>query len=225
MAFFKSPFQKKGPAPIRLHSGMSLEVLDDNGTHIFTGRLRVLDDDLLELRVGEGIFLPPPVYNQPVKLRGVRESGESFTLNGSVVASGLHVWRIERWRPAPPRPDHRDAFRQNAGIEGQLRTPTGQLLPCKVQNVSAVGAQILASKLFQLEAILHLETSLLPNDPPFSLDCQVKRIQVLSRRGSFSKRYLYGCQFTNVPTREQERLLRSIFTLERNSYHYREETL
>ena len=226
MAIFKSLFQKRAPAPPRLRSGMRVEVLNPEGVRIFPGRLRVLEDGILEVRMEEAeLPPPPPVYNQEVKIRAVQENGGSFTLNGNVLASGLRVWRIERWKPVPPPPNLRDAFRQNTGIEGRLRTPAGQTLPCKVQDVSAVGAQVITSKLFQLEAALRLEITLLPDEPPFSLNCQVKRIQVQSRPGSFSKKYLYGCQFFEVPPREQERLLRVIFALERNTYRYREETL
>jgi hypothetical protein len=62
-----------------------------------------------------------------------------------------------------------------------------------VQDVSAVGAQVTTSKLFQLETFLHLEVTLLTGEAPFSLNCQVKRVQVQSKPGSFSKKYVYGC--------------------------------
>lgn len=226
MAIFKSLFQKNPPAPLRLQNGMRVEVLSAEGTPIFSGRLRVLEDGILEVRAPEEAYPPPPpVYNQEVKIRGVQENGAAFTLDGNVLASGLRVWRVERWKPIPPPPNLRDAFRQNTGTEGRLRTPTGQMVSCKVHDVSATGAQIVTSKLFQLETPLRLEITLLPDEPPFSLNCQVKRIQVQSKPGSFSKKYLYGCQFFEVPPREQERLLRVIFTLERNTYRYREETL
>ncbi len=225
MAFFKSLFQAKAPAPPRLRSGMRVEVLDSDGALLFPGRLRVLEDGVLEVRADEGTYPASPVYDQPVKLRGSREDGGTFTVSGNVIASGLCVWRIEKWKPIPPPPNQRDAFRQNTGVEGRLRTPTGQVISCKVQDVSAVGAQVTTSKLFQLETFLHLEVTLLTSEAPFSLNCQVKRVQVQSKPGSFSKKYVYGCQFSDVPPREQERLLRAIFTLERNTYRYREGTL
>ena len=225
MAFFKSLFQAKAPAPPRLRSGMRVEVLDSDGALLFPGRLRVLEDGILEVRADEGTYPASPVYDQPVKLRGSREDGGTFTVSGNVIASGLRVWRIEKWKPIPPPPNQRDAFRQNTGVEGRLRTPTGQVISCKVQDVSAVGAQVTTSKLFQLETFLHLEVTLLTSEAPVSLNCQVKRVQVQSKPGSFSKKYVYGCQFVEVPPREQERLLRAIFTLERNTYRYREGTL
>lgn len=226
MAFFKSLFRKKSPGPPTLRSGMQAEVLDPSGSRIFRGSLRVLEDGLLEVRTEEGDPPhPPPTYNQEVRLRISQESGGAFTLNGTALAGGLRVWRIEKQKPAPSAPNLRDAFRQNAGIEGRLHTPTGQVIPCKVLDVSAGGVQITASKLFQLDAVLHLEVILLSDEPPFSLHCRVRRIRVLSNKGSFSKKYQYGCQFLDVPLREQERLLRVIFTLERNTCRHREKTL
>ena len=182
MAFFKSLFQAKAPAPPRLRSGMRVEVLDSDGALLFPGRLRVLEDGILEVRADEGTYPASPVYDQPVKLRGSREDGGTFTVSGNVIASGLRVWRIEKWKPIPPPPNQRDAFRQNTGVEGRLRTPTGQVISCKVQDVSAVGAQVTTSKLFQLETFLHLEVTLLTSEAPFSLNCQVKRVQVQSKQ-------------------------------------------
>ena len=54
MAFFKSLFQAKAPAPPRLRSGMRVEVLDSDGALLFPGRLRVLEDGILEVRRTRG---------------------------------------------------------------------------------------------------------------------------------------------------------------------------
>lgn len=232
MAIFKSLFQKKAPAPPRLYNGMSAEVLNDEGTRVFSGRLRIMDDDVLEVRAPEGTPpVPPPAYRQEVKVRLHSQGGERVSLNGVVLASGLWVWRIGRQgrgtaQSSPSSvPNHRDAFRQNTGIDGRLLISSGQAFPCKVLDISAAGAQIAASRLFQLNSNFRLEVTLLPSEAPFSLDCHVRRIQVNSKNTSFSKKYLYGCQFFDVPAREQERLLRVLFVLERNTFRAREETL
>lgn len=225
MAIFNG-FQKK--APPRLQNGMRAEVLDMAGARIFSGRLRILDEGVLEVRAAENAPLsPPPTYHQEVRVRSFTEDGETISLNGIILGSGLRVWRIEwrRRRPAPSSFNQRNTFRQHANIEGRLRTPTGQVISCKVQNVSAEGVQISAPRLFQLGSSLYLEVTLLPNEPPFSLSCQVKRVQVPPRQESPSKKYLYGCQLVDLSPREQERLLRTIFILERNAYRFREENL
>ena len=75
MAIFKSLFQKRAPAPPRLRSGMRVEVLNSEGVRIFPGRLRVLEDGILEVRMEEAeLPPPPPVYNQEVKIRAVQEN-------------------------------------------------------------------------------------------------------------------------------------------------------
>lgn len=223
---FKSLFRRESPPP-RLHSGMPAEVLNAQGTRIFSGRLRILEDGVLEVRAPENTMpAAPPVYHQEVRVRGFSQDGKSIAVDGIFLAGGLWVWRIGRQRPASSTAsssDFRSTFRQHAGIEGRLHTPSDQVISCKVQNISAGGVQITAPRLFQLKSSLHLEVVLLAGEPPFSLDCQVKWIHVQSRLGSFTKRYTYGCQFLDVPPREQERLLRALFTLERNTYRRTEE--
>ncbi len=225
MAFFKSLFKqgdsasRSGAFPV-LHDGMDIEVLTPDGNRIFTGKLRLLPGGVLEVRTEAGKFPPRPVYDEQVTLRGVQDDGAAFSLDGSVTASGLDLWRIEKRRPAPTSirdPENRDAFRQNTGMEGRIRTLSGQELPCKVLDVSAVGARVVTSKLFPLETAFHLETTLLPEEAPFFLTCRVKRILVRSKPGSLSKKFEYGCQFINVSSREQERLLRTIFALQRGT--------
>lgn len=232
MAIFKTLFKKKAPPPPRLYNGMPATVLNEEGARIFSGRLRIMDDDVLEVRAAENAPpVPPPVYRQRVKVRLSPGGGEAVTLNGVILGSGLRVWRIERQRRAAARsstlyvPNNRDAFRQNTGIEGQILTPLGQVLPCEVRDISAAGAQVATSRLFQLNTRFRLEVTLLPDEAPFYLDCQIRRTQVKPGSASFSKKYRYGCQFLDVPTREQERLLRILFILERNSARGWEDSL
>lgn len=225
MGLFKSFFKKvEQPSPTaqadafpELYNGMKMEVLTPANTLIFVGRLKVMDRDLLELRSENGGLLPRAIYNQPVKLRGFQRDGQTFTLYGAIGPNGPDFWRIERLRNLQSS-ENRSFFRQNTGVEGFISSTTSsknQKFSCKVLDISGGGARIVTQKLLDLEALFQLEAPLLTEEAPFFIPCQVKRIVVHSKPGSSAKRFEYGCQFLEMPQKEQERLLQAIFTLQR----------
>lgn len=223
MAFFKSLTKKEPAAPEPtfpdLYNGMKVEVSTPTNVLIFVGRLRVLDNDTLELRGEDGGFLPRAVYNQQVKIQGLQKNGQRFTLDGAVGPNAPTFWRIERLRVLQSY-ENRNSFRQPSGAEGWVYPTTssqGQRFPCKVLDISAGGARVVTQKLFQLDVAFRLVVSLLPEEEPFTLTCKVRRTQVHSKPGSPGRRFEYGCQFVDTPHREQERLVQAVFTLQRNA--------
>lgn len=232
MGIFKSLLGRTDEEPARqpdqdflpdLYSGMKVEVLTPANALIFVGRLRVLGADLLELRSESESYLPRALYNQSVKLRVFQKDGATFTLNGTVSQNNRQFWRVEKLRYLQNN-ELRSFFRQNAGVSGwvyPLLTAKGQKFSCKVLDISAGGARILTEKLFQLDATFKLEVSLLPDEEPFSLTCRVTRTLVRVVTASPMKKFEYGCQFMEVPPREQQRLLQSIFTLQRRTLQAR----
>lgn len=230
MAFFKSLLKKDPPAPVpeapasldfpELYSGMTVEVLTPTNVLIFVGKLRVLGNETLEVRKADGGFLPRAIYNQQVKLQGIQKNGQSFTINGAVGPNAPHFWRIERLRTLQ-RYENRNFFRQPIGCDGwvypTIASSQGQRFPCKVLDISGGGARVVTSKLFQLDVSFQLEVSLLPEEEPFTLTCKVKRILPHSKPGSPGRKFEYGCQFTDVPPRERDRLVQAVFTLQRKT--------
>ena len=136
--------------------------------------------------------------------------------------NGPKFWRIERLQSLQSS-ENRNFFRLNAGVDGQVRSISGEKFPCKVLDISAGGARILTTKLFQLEATFQLEAALIPTEEPFTLTCKVRRTSVRAQTASPMKKFEYGCQFVEVPPREQERLLQVIFTLQRKVLRARRE--
>lgn len=229
MAFFKSLFKKEEPPPPvppedfpDLYSGMKVEVLTPANALIFVGRLRLSGPSQVDVLGESGGFLPRGVYNQPVKLRCFLKDGDTLTLNGTVGPNDPKFWRIEKLQSLQ-NSEHRSFFRQNIGVEGQIFPATGQKYPCKVLDISAGGARVLSAKLLQLEEVFRLEASFLPTEEPFTLSCRIKRTIVRAETASPMKKYEYGCQFVDVPPREQERLLQVIFTLQRKVLQARRE--
>lgn len=224
MAFWKSRLKRESPAPQAddfptLYNGMKVEVLTPTGVLIFEGKLRVLNNETLEVRAESGGFLPRAIYNQQVRLQGVQRDGRRFALNGAVGPNAPTFWRIERLRTLQSY-ENRNFFRQTTGIEAWVYSTTssqGQRYPCKVLDISAGGARVVTQKLFPMEGTFQLELALLPGGTPLTLNCKVKRIRPHSKPGSPGRKFEYGCQFLNVPAKEQERMIQDIFALQRNS--------
>lgn len=221
MALFKSLFKKEKPVSTvppedfpELFNGMKAEVLTPANALIFVGRIRLLAGNQVDVLGETGGFLPRALYNQ--------RDGDTLTLNGTVGPNDPKFWRIEKLESLQSS-ENRNFFRQNIGVEGQILFASGQKVSCKVLDVSAGGARVLTSKLFHLNSTFQLEASFLPTEDPFTLTCLIKRTSVRAQTASPMKKYEYGCQFVDVPPREQERLLQVVFTLQRKALRARRE--
>lgn len=207
-----------------LFTGMKAEVLTPANALIFVGKLRLISGgDVVEIRGKAGGVIPRGLYNQPVKLRCYQRDGGALTLNGVVAQNSFDFWRIEKL-DYPHNTENRNYFRQNAGTEGYILSSTssmGRKIPCKVLDISAGGARVVTERLFTKEDVFQLEAAFLPGEEPHCINCKIMRVMVRSTPGSPSKKYEYGCQFVDLSDRDQDRLLQSIFTLQRKSLRAR----
>ncbi len=230
MSFFKAFFKTKSPAPNppeatpqkppepvekqdipELYTGMKVEVLSPHNNLLFVGVLNI-HDGILEVHPENDGLLPLADYQQAIKLRGFQKNSQAFTLNGSVGQSSAEFWRIENLKFLQSK-DSRAFFRQNANVKAEILPKThykGQeKMPCKILDISAGGARVLGSPGFQDGDLFILEVSLISEDESFSMTCQVRHAAEVGRDME------YGCQFVGLPEKEQERLLQTIFALQR----------
>ena len=228
MGLFKSLMKKadtKSAASVslsfpELRTGSKVEVLTPANTLLFVGRLRVLKGgDILEIRGESGGYLPRGLYNQALKLQIFQADGTTLALRATVAQSSYDFWRVENLQYLQ-NSEKRSFFRQNIGVDGwvyPLTSSKGQRFPCTVLDISAGGARVRSTKLFQLGATFRLEVSVFPGDLPFSITCAVLRTVVRPQPGSPVKKYEYGCQFVELTPRDQERLTQAVFTLQRKA--------
>ena len=220
-----SPSEEDSQTPPELYSGMRVEVTTPENHLLFVGRLKIYGAGVLEVRCEPEGQAPQAMYKQAVKIRGFQKNAQAFSLNGTVCRSCEDFWHIENLQFLQSR-DHRDFFRQHADLKGTVTSEQGdfsslqlkgtvthgqgqELLPCNISDISASGVRLAVKKEFQKGDDFLLELTVVPEEAPFSLVCQVQWFN--QRRRDFE----YGCRFQNLSEKEQERLLQAILALQR----------
>ena len=242
MSFFKSLFKSSPPEPKpapppppekeaegqesqdipELYSGMKVEVLSPNNNLLFVGILKIHSGGVLEVcSETDGAQLPIAEYHQRIKLRGFQKNSQAFTLNGAVAKSSPAFWRIEDLKFLQSK-DSRAFFRQNANVKAEIspdiRYRGKDKIPCQLLDISAGGVRLLCKHEFEKGTLFVLHVSLVPEESPFSMTCQVRHVAPKTGPEDVeepTKPIEYGCQFVGIPEKEQERLLQAIFMLQR----------
>lgn len=204
----------------KLELGMRLEVVTAENKLIFVGKIEQLEKNGIQVADVTGGDVPYIQYNTPVKLRGFYHTS-AILLEGLIGGSTRKFWRIDRLRTLQAK-EQRGYFRQNIDRNAKmmcLNEIFGEQRPgdeakkapvdCKVANISATGAMILAKETFQVGDWLWLmDLALTPGEKPFALTCVVRR--AVERE----KNWEYGCEFYELDSEEQERLIKSILALQ-----------
>ena len=210
-----------------LEPGMLLEVLSSKNQLIFVGKLQDVMGDTLEITDEAGFMLPYIEFNTVVKLRGFHQS-QAVILEGTIGGNSSAFWRVENLRCLKPS-ERRQFFRQNAGITvkaiclnevfGKERpgSPSGdQEMECFILDISAGGAMVqVTEELEEGDWLFLMDIRIIPKEPPFALTCRVQRV---IQRG---EKKAYGCQFSEMEEREQDRLIKSILYLQRKELQAR----
>lgn len=227
MRFFKgklkpapAPEPEKKPAePVPnmpdLSDGMKVEVLTTENHLLFVAKLGLPEEKgILELHRESGDPLPQALYNSKVKLRGFQKDSTAYALSGVVTLSSRDFWRVEQLEVLQVQ-DNRAFFRQRTNMDA-LAVPGGRYKAkesegsCKILDISAGGVRFFSKDVYQLKDRVILEIAPIAEEEPFSITCEVLRV-VENENGKFE----YGCQFVNLNDKEQQRLLRAIFVLQR----------
>ena len=214
-----------------LPEGLRIEVLKYNGDLFFVGSLEWAREGVYQVTAEDESELPCIEYGTQVKLRG-RNKNEAIFVEGTIVGSSDEMWRIEQTKTVRGM-DKRAFFRQNAkidamvtcanelrdGEEGAPNTSLGECFTGTIMNLSAGGAQIVTGASFEKDDWVSVfDAELVPDEEPFSFLC------VIRRRGEWEEdktKFVYGCEFLEMGTAEQDRLLKAILTLQRKEIRAR----
>lgn len=218
---------------------MLLEVLAEDSSLIFMGRIERFFDGVLQLANSQDSELPPAMFGTPVKLRGFSGVTPRIFV-GQVCGNSPEVWKIDHLEPFRFE-EQRSTFRQRLNTDAKVMLVTGnsfpsafnmpkdssKYIPCNVVDISTGGVQIschpplgvqfACNEPFEEGARLFIaDLHVAPDEDPFCFTCCVRR-RVEQKGGN----YAYGCQIEDLSTHEQDRLTRNIFIVQRNELHKR----
>lgn len=215
------------PAQLGLSPGMTVEVLTAENRTVFLGKVEEIKDGAVVLRDNRWNDLPQVTYNREMRL-SFKHDGDTTMLRGRICGSNDEIWKLDQLESMFTR-DQRASFRQSISTSIQAkchrrRPPRGDPekvgTDCHVLDVSSGGLMFSSAESYEMGDRLALKGIRLSESmDPFSLNCQVRRVGSPDEDGVAR----YGCQFEPMSERDQDRLLRAIFTIQREEIRIQKE--
>ena len=216
------------PAELGLRPDMLVEVMTSDNYLAFLGRVDSIRDGAVVLRDNRGNELPQVMYNREMRLSFKRE-GETTMLRGKICGCSEEIWKMDQLESMFTH-DQRSSFRQSISTSipakcYRRRPPRGEPervgTECHVVDVSSGGLMFSSREIYETGDRLTLRgVWLVEAMDPFNFNCQVRRAGDPEEDGVTRR---YGCQFEPMPDREQDRLLRAIFTIQREQIRIHKE--
>ena len=215
------------PAELGLRPDMLVEVVTSDNYLAFLGRVDSIKDGAVILRDKRGDELPQVMYNREMRLSFKRD-GETTMLRGKICGCSGEIWKLDQLESMFTK-DQRASFRQSisTSIEATCHRrlpPRGDPEPkgidCHVIDVSSGGLMFSSKESYEMGDRLTLKgVRLTESMDPFNFNCQIRRAGSPDEDGVIR----YGCQFEPMSDREQDRLLRAIFTIQREEIRIHKE--
>lgn len=210
-----------------LYPDMKVEVLTSDNKLLFMGKVEEFENGVLQIRDGKDQALPPMAYNCQIKLRCFQGS-KVLVAQGIICGSSERRWKVDQLEIMSGE-DRRAFFRQRIDAVAQMMPinetfdqkdglKKGKQVPCQIVDVSMGGILISSKERFQEGDWLFVSgICIATEEKDFSFICRIQRYLEVGDE------ILYGCQFKELDTREQERLLRAIFIAQRKELHTQRE--
>lgn len=216
--------------------GSILEITAEDNTLLFIAQIDDFDGTTLKVTESQRHEVPPAMFGALVRLRGFFSRTTPLIFHGQVCGNTSTFWKIDHLEPLRFE-EQRANFRQPLNASARVmpvneifsalpNTPKDEskYSPCSIVDIStsgvqiscdaSAGVQLACTEPFQEGDYLFVsDLCVAPDDEPYAFTCQVKRC--IERKDS----YLYGCQIYGLTVQEQDRLTRSIFTVQRNELH------
>lgn len=200
-----------------IHAGMRVDVLTLQNRLTFIGKVDSYRGGALVIRDARDYDLPPVLYNKEIRLRFARDKN-SLVLHGRICGSSSQIWKIDRLESKFTK-EQRVYFRQRLSTNPPATcyrrsapgSPGTKPARCEILDISAGGVLIRCREKYEVGDHLMVNgISITDKEESFNFVCQVRRV------GEVVETYIsYGCQFETLSSREQDRLLRAIFTVQR----------
>ncbi len=200
-----------------LAPGMVTEVMTLENRLIYVGKVSKVGGGAVYIRETNDDELPMVLVNKELKIRFFREE-DNVVLRGKVCGSTMRMWKVDRLESTFFK-EQRAFFRQSISVDlgaqcGRRATwggPVGMLYPCQVLDISGGGVFISCHQEYRVgNRMLITNIPLVAEEPSFSFNCFVRRAGLWKQGVN-----RYGCQFEGLSPKEQDRLLRAIFTVQR----------
>lgn len=200
-----------------IHAGMRVDVLTLQNRLTFIGKVDSYRGGALVIRDARDYELPPVLYNKEIRLR-FAQGKNSLVLQGRICGSSSQIWKIDRLESKFTK-EQRVYFRQRLSTNPPATcyrrstsgTPGTKPARCEILDISAGGVLIKCREKYEAGDYLMVNgISITDKEGDFNFVCQVRRV------GEMVESYIdYGCQFETLSSKEQDRLLRAIFTVQR----------
>lgn len=210
---------------LNIRPGMTVEVLTLDNRLTFVGKVDRFGSGSIVIRESRGGELPPVLYNKEIKLRFF-QGQDSLVVHGKICGSSTTIWKLDRLESRSAK-EQRAFFRQRISPKTKAmcvrQAGPGDILAeekeCQVLDVSAGGMLIASHEEYQVgDRLLITNVRLAQPLDDFSFNCQVRRAGEREMG-----RIRYGCQFDTLPPKEQDRLLRAIFIVQREEIRTQKE--
>lgn len=220
-----------------LREGQTCEVRSWENDLIYLGKLHLTEQKVtVEVEEATGAPVPPVLFNTKVKLKVYLSGQGGRLLEGLVCGSTPTFWRLDHLRPLHER-EKRQSFRQRVHVSGKVMCVSSiylssmsneppevhsaapelqRTLVCQVEDLSLGGALIRCREAYEVGDWLLVMDVNLPGSLPFTFTCQVRWTEEV-RVGEWE----YGCQFSEMAPKEQDRLFQTIFELQRKDVQSR----
>lgn len=202
--------------------GSMVEILTPDNRLEFLSRVVNYTGDMITIQEAQRRELPPVVYNREVKLR-ITQNGVRCIIIGKICGSTKNMWKIDRLHKTAVS-EKREYFRQAVRTSGKVQClKRSSMAPrlsrgvnptlCSVLDLSAGGILIRSGEHFQMGDRLLITDVKVGTEKPFRFTCVVQRV-INELRGA-----QFGCQFEPMEQREEDRLLKALFALQRQEIH------
>lgn len=205
--------QENDTEELELYSGIRVEVTTSQGQLLFVAKLLGLHGNRGELHQYSEAAIPPDSEPVPVRIRGYSDRDrKAVYMEGVIRPSPRNIWLVEELKVCSAG-NERAFFRLTTNLDATATMFSGLEMgekPCKLLNISVGGASVSSKSRYHLGDKFLLKVRLLEDRPVSAIYGQVVRVTE-KKDGE----YEYGCRFLELTEEEEEKITRSIFTVQR----------